>query len=197
MWSQIFVALNGRKRGRKTPGTDLRSPKRKKKGKGGGSRSCFRQSQLIDRRIEWLFLLHFTPPLSASVTPDRGAYLSIFLIVLFSPLPLSFPSLPSLPPSLPPSRLSPPPKKISDKTREIKAPRNQKKTRWRPARVRFPTSLTCHLRLESRVFARRAGGVGGEVEGSTPGEGGWDKFSGAFCASWWMILAVKLPVNDR
>lgn len=33
VWSQIFVALNGRKRGRKTPGTDLRSPKRKKKGK--------------------------------------------------------------------------------------------------------------------------------------------------------------------
>lgn len=95
--SQIFVALNGRKRGRKTPGTDLRSPKRKKKWKRGGSRSCFRQSQLIDRRIEWLFLLHFTPPLSASVTPDRGAYLSIFLIVLFSPLPLSFPpSLSSL-----------------------------------------------------------------------------------------------------
>lgn len=40
-------------------------------------------------------------------------------------------------------------------------------------------------------------GVGGEVEGSTPGEGGGHKFSGAFCASWWMILAAKLPVNDR
>lgn len=32
---------------------------RGKKWERGGSRSCFRHSQLIDRRIEWLFLLHF------------------------------------------------------------------------------------------------------------------------------------------
>lgn len=79
----MFVSL-GKQRGGKTPGTDPRSPeKEEEKWERGGSRSCFRQSQLIDRRIEWLFLLHFTPPLSTSVTPDRGAYLSIFLIVLF------------------------------------------------------------------------------------------------------------------
>lgn len=31
VWTQICVALNGRKRGRKTPETDLRAPKRRKK----------------------------------------------------------------------------------------------------------------------------------------------------------------------
>lgn len=45
--------------GQKLQGLIRGLSKKRKKWERGGSRSCFRQSQLIDRRIEWLFLLHF------------------------------------------------------------------------------------------------------------------------------------------
>lgn len=77
------------RRGAKTPGTDPRSLKKKKKWERGGSRSCFRQSQLIDRRIEWLFLLHFySSPLHKRHPWQRSLPVNLFNCLVF-PLSLS------------------------------------------------------------------------------------------------------------
>ena len=57
-----YLSLLGEKKAKKREENSrglIRGLPKKKKWKRGGSRSCFRQSQLIDRRIEWLFLLHF------------------------------------------------------------------------------------------------------------------------------------------
>lgn len=87
-WTKIFVSLKKQEKGGKLQGL-IRGLPKKKKWKRGGSRSCFRQSQLIDRRIEWLFLLHFySSPLHKRHSWQRSLPVNLFNCLVF---PLSLP----------------------------------------------------------------------------------------------------------
>lgn len=90
-WTKIFVSFKkkAKKEGGKLQGL-IRGLSKKKKWKRGGSRSCFRQSQLIDRRIEWLFLLHFySSPLHKRHPWQRSLPVNLFNCLVF-PLSLAF-----------------------------------------------------------------------------------------------------------